>query len=176
MLKKEILIGLLCLTLTGCTPLLVGISCLESKHEHPSIKKGSFPFELHYRIGEESYKINDVINCSYEGTTCSTGGRHDDWRVTLQGGGDTLDGYEVRILLLEHDTGVNIYGLFPGCRTLMGRDSNNIENVKNKLNRAWGDIPNDPIRGHFVINPDELKEKYDMEIQLKIAEPIKYKN
>ena len=54
----------------------------------PTIKYGEFPFEIIYEINGESYTVNDIFVCKYEGIAIDEGsGKHRTWSGYLKSTG-----------------------------------------------------------------------------------------
>lgn len=164
MWKKIILTVLICLLI----PILIisfpwicmyFFSFAEPNPPSPEITYGEFPFTLEYKIAEDTYVVQDVVICEYDGIKWDEGsGKHRTWKKHLK----TLKSENVLILT---DGDLEIYCNIGSANYYMG-------DVKYTLNN-----PHTPVfyykNGKISGSTDDLLDKYKIElVNWELSAPI----
>lgn len=147
--------------------LLAGAMVLSPNPKKPEVKSGEFPVELTYRLGDETYTVNDIYVCEYDGIGMNEGvGKYRKWKGYIKSTG------EEGILLTKDETR-NIY-----VYCYVGNAEYYMNDEKTPTDKDI--VPNvcEVVKERFVtyhgMSKEELLSRYNIEIvSWKLSEPIK---
>lgn len=139
--------------------LMLVCSVFEPNPPVPQITSGEFPFCLEYRIGDETFIVEDVIVCEYDGIKWNEGsGKHRTWKKSLKNSGQES-------LLILTDGDIEIF-----CN--VGKAEYYMDDLSYPVNEAH--TPNFyHVSSQLFLNTKELLDKYDIElINYQLSDPI----
>lgn len=156
-----LLIVVILLTIIALPWLLIyGLGILEPNPPTPEITYGEFPFKLEYRIDDETFVVEDVIICEYDGVRWNEGiGKHRVWKKILKNSGEEN-------LLILTDGDVKIY-----CN--IGKAEYYMNDLKYSVNEAHTPV------FYYITSKGSgsertLLDKYKIElIDWEFSQPIK---
>lgn len=128
----------------------------------PNVKYGEFPFEIVYKINGETFTLNDIYVCEYDGIAIDEGsGKHRTWNGYVKS-------TEKRGAILLEDEERIIYCYVGDAETYMGDQDNGWQRPLTPYLYAKSKISN-----YDILSEEEILAKYNLEIiSWSLSDPI----